>query len=211
MYCLKDAIEALTNSPDNITDPSVFDVYRSYLKCANLWCCVRLQSLTYAPRYSGSLNAGVMNKLHDSVSSSMGVEIEAAARDMDSDDHHVLAAHKTPLEMYAFLINWISSAAEAVKTLGEEDAAASKPKVCTAFQNLLSYLKVFQRGRAPKSTVPARNTKKKNAWSWADQIPATLALLTRVLKLNTSRLWTSTAERDAFISYCLHILHFCFI
>jgi len=30
----KDAIEALANSPENITDPKVFDVYRSYLKCA---------------------------------------------------------------------------------------------------------------------------------------------------------------------------------
>ncbi len=86
-------------------------------------------------RYSGSLNAGVMNKLHDSVSSMMSVEIEAAARDMDSDDHHVLTAHKTPLEMYAFLINWISSAAEAVKTPGEEGATALKPKVCKSFQH----------------------------------------------------------------------------
>ena len=34
MSCSKDAIEALANSPENITDPSVFDVYRSYLKCA---------------------------------------------------------------------------------------------------------------------------------------------------------------------------------
>lgn len=77
-----------------------------------------------------------MNKLLDSVSSSMSVEIEAAARDMDSDDHQVLTAHKTPLEMYAFLINWVSSAAEAVKTPDGEDAAASKPKVCVSFESL---------------------------------------------------------------------------
>ena len=147
-----------------------------------------------------------MNKLHDSVSSMMSVEIEAAARDMDSVDHHVLTAHKTPLEMYAFLINWISSAAEAVKPSGEEGVTALKPKVCKSFQPLLSSLKVFQRGRAPKTNAPARSTKKKNAWSWADQIPATLSLLTRVLKLNTSRLWTSTAERDTFISYAPRIL-----
>lgn len=74
-----------------------------------------------------------MNKLLDSVFSSMGVEIESAARDMEADDPHVFTAHKAPLEMYAFLINWISSAAEAVKTPGEEGAAASKPKVCVTF------------------------------------------------------------------------------
>ena len=165
-----------------------------------------LQPLTCSHRYSGSLSAGVMNKLHDSLSSMMSVEIEAAARDMDSADHHVLAAHKTPLEMYAFLINWISSAAESVKTLGEEGVTASKPKVCNSFQHLFSSLKAFQRGRAPKTNASARNTKRKNAWSWADQIPATLSLLTRVLKLNTLRLWTSTAERDTFISYAPHIL-----
>lgn len=74
-----------------------------------------------------------MNKLLDSVSSSMSVEIESATRDMETDDPHVFTPHKTPLEMYAFLINWISSAAEAVKTLGEEGAAASKPKVRMSF------------------------------------------------------------------------------
>ena len=63
----------------------------------------------------------------------MSVEIGAAARDMDSDDHRA----QTPLEMYAFLINWTSSAAEAVKTPGEEDTTASKPKVCKSFQQLL--------------------------------------------------------------------------
>jgi len=152
-----------------------------------------------------------MNKLLDSVSSSMSVEIEAAARDMDSDDHHVLTTHKTPLEMYAFLINWISSAAEAVKTPGEEGAAASKPKVRVALQLLPRPLKGFQRGRAPKTTAPARSSKKRNIWSWADQIPATLALLTRVLKLNTSRLWTSTAERDNFISYATRTLYLHFL
>ncbi len=36
MSCSKDAIEALANSPENITDHSVFDVYRSYLKCAKI-------------------------------------------------------------------------------------------------------------------------------------------------------------------------------
>jgi len=74
-----------------------------------------------------------MNKLLDSVSSSMSAEIESAARDMETDDPHMFTAHKTPLEMYAFLINWISSAAEAVKALGDEDAAASKPKVRISF------------------------------------------------------------------------------
>jgi condensin complex subunit 1 len=74
-----------------------------------------------------------MNKLLDSVSSSMGAEIEAAARDMESDDHHLLISHKTPLEMYAFLINWTSSAAEAVKIPGGEEAAFSKPRVRVSF------------------------------------------------------------------------------
>ena len=41
MSCSKDVIEALANSPENIMDPNVFDVYRSYLKCAKIWCSVR--------------------------------------------------------------------------------------------------------------------------------------------------------------------------
>ena len=150
-----------------------------------------------------------MNKLLDSVSSSMSVEIEAAARDMDSDDHHILTTHKTPLEMYAFLINWISSAAEAVKTPGEEGAAASKPKVCVAFQ-LLPRPGLPERA-LPQDHCACKKRNKRNTWSWADQIPATLALSTRVLKLNTSRLWTSTAERDTFISYATITLHLHFL
>ena len=159
MSCSKDAIEALANSPENITDPNVFDVYRSYLKCAEIWCYLRLQALTCSHRHSGSLSAGVMNKLHDSLSSMMSVEIEAAARDMDSADHHVLAAHKTPLEMYAFLINWISSAAESVKTLGEEGATALKPKVCSSFQHRARPLKC-SREDAPPRPVHLQGTQK---------------------------------------------------
>ena len=36
-------IEALENSPENITDPSLFNVYQSYLECAKIWCCVGLK------------------------------------------------------------------------------------------------------------------------------------------------------------------------
>jgi condensin complex subunit 1 len=137
MSASKDAIEALANSSENITDPKVFDVYRSYLKCAK-FCVASDSEHLLSHRHSGSLQGNIMNKLLDSISSSLSGEIEAATRDMDSDDHHVLTTHKTPLEMYAFLINWISSAAEAVKTPGEEGAAASKPKVRLSFQLLLS-------------------------------------------------------------------------
>src|SRR5260370_33848914 len=105
----------------------------------------------------------MMNKLLDSICSSMSAETEAAARDMDSDDHHVLMAHKIPLEMYAFLVNWISSAAEAVKTPGEGDVATSKPKarVPLPLSRSLRPLTSLQRGRAPKTAGSVRGTKKK--------------------------------------------------
>jgi len=101
-------------------------------------------------------------KLLNSVSSSTSVEIEAAVRDMDSDDHHILTTHKAPLEMYALLINWISSAAEAVKTPGEGGAAASKPKVRMAFQLLPRPLKGFQRGRSQDHRACKKRQKDKH-------------------------------------------------
>ena len=79
------------------------------------------------------------------------------------------------------------SAAEKVKAAGDDGAPAPAPKP--------------KRGRGGKAAA-SRATARKPAneeWSWMDQVPATLALLAKVLRLKTQRIWQTTGERDTFI------------
>jgi condensin complex subunit 1 len=141
-------------------------------------------------RYSETLQGSTMNKLLDSVSSGFLSEYESAVRDLDTGDQELFMSHRTPLEMYAFLLQWFVMAAEKVKSKTDDDepsAPAPKPR----------------RGRGGKVAASRTSSKRDTQWTWADQIPATLALISKVLRLKTHRIWTTTPDRDAFIKYVL--------
>jgi condensin complex subunit 1 len=127
-----------------------------------------------------------MNKLFDLVMSGFAAEVDAAAHDIDHEDQQTCAVHKVPIEMYAFLLNWSALAVEKV-TVADEDAPAvapSKPR----------------RGRGGKAAQPRAAAKNKAPeWSWKDQIAPVLTLISKVLKLKTSKIWTVSGERDTFI------------
>lgn len=150
------AIESLVDSPENIIDLRVFDVYRSLLK--------------HFERLSGR----VSNKMLDSILSTLQAELEATARDIESDTLDSLPIHKQALEQLVFLLNWFVQAAE--KSSGKS-AVVEKPK----------------RGKAAKKKTQS------DEWRWADQVIPTLNVSNKALKLKTHRLWTTTPERDAFI------------
>ncbi|KAL6299950.1 non-SMC mitotic condensation complex subunit 1-domain-containing protein [Sparassis latifolia] len=169
-HVLERAVEALAESSEAITDPAVFDAYRSLLKHAE------------------SLQGALMNKILDSISSAFQAQVEGTLRDVEHEDQQTVAAHKAPLEMYAFLLNWFVTAAEKVKASGEEDAAPAAPALKA------------RRGRGGKAATTRTAAKKSAAeWTWVDQIPATLALISKVLRLKTQKIWLTTAERDTFI------------
>lgn len=154
-------------------DPQVFDIYRSLLKCAD------------------AVPGAVMSKLLDSISSGLLAQVEATIRDIEQEeDQQTIMKHKTSLEMYAFLLQWFVTVAEKVRASDEEDAPAPAPKP--------------RRGRGGKAgagrTATGRGAAKNSeTWTWTDQIPATLTLISKVLRLKTQRIWTTTAERDTFI------------
>lgn len=132
-----------------------------------------------------------MSKLLDSISSGCQAELESTMRDLETGDPQTYMAHKLPLEMYAFLLNWFVTAVEKVK-VSEDDApppAAGKAK----------------RGRGGKAgaTRGGRSAagKKNDSWTWQDQIVPTLTLICKVLRLPSPRIWTTTAERDTFITF----------
>ncbi|KAJ7219999.1 non-SMC mitotic condensation complex subunit 1-domain-containing protein [Mycena pura] len=171
---LEGAVEAVAESSESIADPDVFDVYRSLLKS------------------SDAVPGPTMSKLLDSLSSGLQAELDATMRDLDQEAPQVYLAHKTPLEMYAFLLQWFVSAAEKVKQNDTDAPGTPAPKA-----------KKARGGKTATTGRSARNASSKKAeWSWVDQIPATLNLISKVLRLSTQRIWTTTAEKDTFIS-CL--------
>lgn len=166
------AVEAVAESSDAITDAEVFDVYRYLLK------------------HSASVQGTVMSKLLDSISSGMQAELDATMRDVEQGDQQGYMSHKTPLEMYAFLLQWFVTAAEKVKASDDDEAAAPNAKGRRGRGGKAG-------GRGASRTV---SQKKSDTWTWIDQIPPTLALISKVLRLQTQRIWTTTAEREAFIT-----------
>ncbi|KDR79872.1 hypothetical protein GALMADRAFT_222814 [Galerina marginata CBS 339.88] len=171
---LEAAVEALAESSDTIRDPEVFDVYRSLLK------------------HSDIVPGAIMTKLLDSISSGLQAELDATLRDIESGDQHVYMAHKMPLEMYAFLLNWFVTAAERVKA--PEDGDAPPPAAAKGKKG-----KGAKTGKATGRSAASKKTD--TAWTWRDQIVPTLALISKVLRhLQSQRIWTTTAERDTFIN-----------
>jgi condensin complex subunit 1 len=137
-------------------------------------------------KYVSAVPGILMSKLLDLIMSGFAAEVDAAAHDIDHEDQQTCAIHKVPIEMYAFLLNWSALAAEKV-TVSDKDApvvAPSKPR----------------RGRGGKAAQPRAAAKNKAPeWSWKDQIVPVLTLISKVLKLKTSKIWTVSGERDAFI------------
>lgn len=132
-----------------------------------------------------------MSKLLDSISSGLQVEVDAAQRALDSPDVDLttLTEHKRPLEHYSFLLQWFVLAADKAQHAHGPASPAAKAK---------------RGGKGGKAT-----SKKKadhtGTWVWEDHIPATLALISKVLRLKSHRIWTTSAERDAFIKWVLII------
>ena len=54
---------------------------------------------------------------------------------------------------------------------------------------------------AAKKTPKSTSTTAGRVWNWADQLPVVLQTMSRVLKIRTDRIWTTSVEREAFVEY----------
>jgi len=181
-------VEAVAVSSENITNPATFDTYRSLLK------------------HHSHLKGSVMNKMLDSLSSGLATQVDAAVHDIESEDQQIAMSHRLPLEMYCFLLQWfVSIANEGKPAEGEDPISVPLPTK-------------GRRGRGGKTGTGkgtggrGQGRKAVEQWFWTDQIPGILALVSRTLRLKTKRVWTSTSDLDAFITYAaeyipLHISH----
>ncbi|KAI9438698.1 non-SMC mitotic condensation complex subunit 1 [Lactarius indigo] len=169
---LQQAVSAIAESADAVTSPDTFDVLRSFLKCAD------------------AVPGILMSKLLDVITSGFAAEVDAASQDIDHEDQQTCAAHKVPIEMYAFLLNWSARSAEKVNGPDEDAPATAAPAKS-------------RKGRGGKAAQPRAAAKNRAPeWSWKDQIVPMLTLISKVLKLKTSKIWTASGERDTFIG-CL--------
>lgn len=167
-------MESIADSSEAITNPDIYDIYRSILK------------------HSDAVPGAVISKLLDSISSGFQAELDATIRDVDSGDHQAYLDHKTPLEMYAFLLRFFVLAVEKVKASDEEDGVtAPAPKARRGRGGKAAAGRTAARGAAAKRT--------NESWTWIAQIPAALTLISKVLRLSSQRVWTITGERDNFI------------
>lgn len=170
MLFVTEAVSAIAESSEAVTSQDTFDILRSFLK------------------HAAAVPGILMNKLLDVIMSGFAAEVDAAAHDVDHEDQQTCAVHKVPIEMYAFLLNWSARSAEKVNVSDEDalpaTAAPAKPR----------------RGRGGKVAQPRAAAKNKAPeWSWKDQIVPILTLISKVLKLKTSKIWTVSGERDTFI------------
>ncbi len=121
------------------------------------------------------------------ISSAYLAHVEWATREVDEEDQHTFTARQMPLEMHAFLLSWFVHAAEKGKTAGDDYAPAPAP------------IPKAKRGRGKATTSRGAAKKPAEEWSWIDQVPATLALISKVLRLNVEKIWQTTVEKDTFI------------
>lgn len=170
---LEAAVEAVANNTDAIRDPEVFDVFRSVLK------------------YSSSISGTLMNKVLDSLTSGIQSEIDATVRDIESGEQATDSSHRIPLELFGFLLQWFVTAAEHIQ--GSDNApAAPAPKA--------------RRGRGGKAAgakaAKAAAARMEETWSWQDQIPAVLTVISKVLVklgMHWQKVWQTTTERETFV------------
>jgi condensin complex subunit 1 len=186
-------VEVVAESSDSITNPEVFDVFRSVLK------------------YSSSVPGSVMNKVLDSISSGLQGELEGTIRDVESGDQAAYMAHKLPLELYAFLLQWFVTAAERVKAQDEDGPAVPVPAPIATGKGRKGRGRSGKTGSrvtggatsgssAAKAKASVAAFRGEERWTWEEQIPPTLGLISRILvKLQTQRIWTTSAEREAFV------------
>ncbi|KAL1746755.1 non-SMC mitotic condensation complex subunit 1-domain-containing protein [Schizophyllum fasciatum] len=170
---LEAAIEQVAANSDAITNPEVFDVYRSVLKHAN------------------EVYGVLMTKMLDSICSGLQSEVLTAKGDLEAMGEDAYAEHRTAIEMYAFLLCWFATIAETVKPIEEDAASAPPPKAKRG------------RGGKSAAASRAASKKTASEWSWSAQIDNVLKHIIRVLGasgIQSQKMWPDAKERDEFIN-----------
>lgn len=165
---LSSAIDSVVLDPDSVVHSSAitFDIFRSILKHPS----------------SPSVGGAVLTKTLDAIVSSLGHHTNAVLvmtnGGLAEEDVDAPMVHKTPLEIWAFLLQWFVIIAE--RGAGRSSSITEAPSK--------------GKGGKKKANQP------KLAFTWSDHLPLVLTAMHRALRLPTSRIWRTTSERETFIS-----------
>ncbi|KAI9850623.1 MAG: Condensin complex subunit [Thelocarpon superellum] len=160
---LNPIVDAVAESPDAILRSATFDSLQFLLK-----------STTVLPTHA-------LSKILDLVVSGLSTEADIIHNDLETDEQDAVQHHKTLLEAYGFLLQWMVAAEE---TRAQEKSAAAP------------IAKARGTGRGAK----AKATGKDAAWDATPQLQAALDTMCKVLKLKLARIFLTTSERDTFVN-----------
>ena len=165
---LSSAIESVINDPEALLHSTgiTFDIFRSILKHAD------------SPAVGPAILSKTLDVITTGLTNHVMVVLEMTRPDKQQDADGPLV-HKTPLEMWAFLLQWFVTIAE--RGVGKSDEAPKAAK-----------------GKGKKKTTTANAAVASFDWSavLADHV---LVTMHRALRLPTSRIWRTTSEREAFV------------
>jgi condensin complex subunit 1 len=162
-------VDSLSLSPSSIEDEQTYDQIKSFL------------------RHFSTLSGAHRSKLLDALTSAYGIQIDAAAKDLETEGIERYKDHATVLEKYAFSLQWFIHAAEKASTSREERSAATASSA----------------GGRTGAGKGKTATGALSQWDWQRAISTILHALTKSLRLSTSILFPLSASRDAFISGCV--------
>ncbi|VDC05590.1 unnamed protein product [Peniophora sp. CBMAI 1063] len=168
---LSRAVDSISQDFSNVADDDNWDIYRSILK-----------GVTTSPQ---NILPVLMTEVLDSLVSAFANAVEDTHRSVDTFGQEELGERRQVLETYAFLLHWFVLGAEKYKgAVGTSDGPSAAPKA--------------RRGRGGKAVTGGR-AKKTTEWSWVDRIEPALALIVKVLKIRSQKIWPTAVDRDTFL------------
>jgi condensin complex subunit 1 len=170
---LSSAIESIVNDSEALTHSSAitFDIFRSILKHAD------------SPSISGPILTKALDAILSGLQNHTNAVMTMVGGVMGDEDVEAPLVHKTPLEIWAFLLQWFFTVAErgAGRSNANDDPSARATK-------------------SKKRPAKSATTIASSSFVWADHLIPVLATMHRTLRLPTSRIWRTTSERESFIS-----------
>ena len=78
-------------------------------------------------RHFNTLPGSIISKMLDSICSGLQVGVETVMKELDVGDRSEGVTYRTPLETYAFLLQWFCAAAEQHSSKSGTDVAIAVP------------------------------------------------------------------------------------
>lgn len=182
---LDGAIDAITSSPDNVSNSDIYDLIRSYLK------------------HFANLCPNACNKLLDVIASGMSSALDEAQRELDGDDPNAYTSHAETLERYAFLLQWLVSVAEKYSGARSDNGGSAAAIVAARGVSASRRGGASAKSAAAAAAAAKSGSARADAWAWSNSIPAVLTLMSKAARVRSERMWAVSAARDSFVSGCL--------